>query len=273
MLSYAVHLHELWKPQNVDLIRSYYGKHCSFTPQSLIPVHIALRSRLIDTRYLDCNMALAVQLQQQYNDFLNNAPAAVQNPIVSAKDNFNANFDTSRVIKPGETLPVFTLPDATGKIVSSSDLLAKQPLLITFYRGEWCPFCNITLAALQKRHPEYLARGVQFVAISPELPNMSLSMTEKHDLEFPVLSDAGLKYARQLGIVFKQDESVREPFEIIGINLNERNGDNSFELPVPVTLLVGQDSIVRNVYLDPDFTKRLEPEVALSWIEDLKREH
>lgn len=214
-------------------------------------------------------MALAAQLTAQYNDFMVSAPPAIKDPIISAKSNFNVSFDQSRVIKPGDVLPNFALPDATGKITSSAELLAVCPLLITFYRGEWCPFCNLALLELEKYVPEYYKRGAQFVAISPELPDRSLSTIQKHNLGFPVLSDVSNAYARQLGIVFRQDEGLREPFRTLGIDLRERNGDDSFEVPVPITLLVARDGVVKNVYVDPDFTKRLEPETTLRWIDAL----
>jgi len=217
-------------------------------------------------------MALAAQLTAHYEAFTSSAAPAIKDPIIAAKTNFNATFDTFRVIKVGEALPAFSLPDATGKTMSSAPLLAKSPLLITFYRGEWCPFCNIALIELQKYVPEYHARGVQFIAISPELPNTSLTTTQKHNLDFPVLSDVRNVYARQLGIVFKQDDALREPFGALGIDLNARNGDDSFEVPVPITLLVGKEGVVRNVFVDPDFTKRLEPGAALDWIDALNEE-
>lgn len=218
------------------------------------------------------NMALAAQLKTQFDDFQASAPPAIKDPIIAAKSRFNASFDQSQVIKPGDRFPHFSLPDATGRTVSSTSLLAdSDSLLVTFYRGEWCPFCNLALVALQKQVPEYRKLGAQFVAISPELPNGSLTIVQKHNLDFPVLSDVGNSYARQLGIVFKQDESLRVPLETIGIDFKERNGDDSFEVPVPITLLVGKDGIVKNVYLDPDFTKRLEPETAVEWIEAVRQ--
>ena len=214
-------------------------------------------------------MALAAELSTQLHQFETTVPPQIKDPILKAKDDLAASFDSSMVIKAGETLPAFSLPDATGREISSSTLLATSPLLITFYRGGWCPYCNITLAALQKHVAEYKAKGVNFIAISPELPDVSLSTSEKLQLQFPVLSDVGLSYARKLGIVFKQDEAVREPFATVGIDLNMRNGDDSFELPVPVTLLVDTHGIVRNVFFDADFTKRLEPSTALEWIDTL----
>jgi peroxiredoxin len=216
-------------------------------------------------------MALATQLSNQYNDFTKSAPAAIKDPIIAAKTSFINTYDTSQVIKPGTRLPPFSLPSATGETVDSSTYLSSEtPLLITFYRGSWCPFCSLALNAHQSHLDTYKSHGVEFIAISPELPDTSLSAVEKAELKFPVLSDVGNAYARQLGIVFRQSESLRQPFETLGINLKERNGDDSFEVPVPVSLLVDGKGVVREVFAEPDFTKRLEPETAVQWIEKLE---
>jgi peroxiredoxin len=147
--------------------------------------------------------------------------------------------------------------------------LANGPLLITFYRGSWCPFCNLELNALQKQLDEFKARGVTLVAISPELPDTALSTIEKNDLKFQVLSDVGQKFARQLGIVWKMPDNLRPVFEKIGHDLVKRNGDDSFEVPIPATLLVDRKGVVRNAYIEPDYTKRAEPETLLEWINAL----
>lgn len=216
-------------------------------------------------------MALAVQLQNQVNN-LSQAPEAIRDPILQAKDDFNNSFNVSTVkVKVGDRLPPFRLPDATGKTVSSDELLqTHSSLLVTFYRGEWCPFCNLALAAHQENLPEYHARKTEFVAISPELPNNSLTLIEKSSLKFPVLSDLNLEYAKELGIVFRQAESVRPAFGQLGIDLDARNGNDSYQLPIPISLLVDSKGIIRNIFVHPDFTKRLEPAEALKWIDQLK---
>ncbi|TVY31883.1 hypothetical protein LSUB1_G008283, partial [Lachnellula subtilissima] len=153
--------------------------------------------------------------------------------------------------------------------ISSSTLLSKGPLLISFYRGSWCPYCNLALRALQKHLPALQAKNCTLVAISPELPDTSLSTVEKNELQFPVLSDVGNKLARQLGIVFEQPDELRAVFDGFGHDLKGRNGDDSFVVPVPTVLLVGKDGVVRNVHVEADYTKRLEPEVAAAWIDAL----
>ncbi|KAI9735793.1 MAG: hypothetical protein M1834_001257 [Cirrosporium novae-zelandiae] len=214
-------------------------------------------------------MSLATQLSAVTENF-QQAPASIKEPIMAATANFKASYKPASAIQVGDTLPEFCLSDALGKEVTSASLLAQGPLLITFYRGEWCPFCNLALAAMQKHLSEFKAKGVTLVAISPELPNQSLSTTEKNALKFPVLSDVGNKLAKQLGILFPQPDTLRPVFEMIGHDLKKRNGDDSFEVPVPATLLVDQTGVVRNTFVDPDYTKRLEPSVALEWINALQ---
>jgi len=214
-------------------------------------------------------MSLASDLSAVYDRFQKNAPPATVEVITAATTNFRSSFNPSSTIQAGDPLPAFHLSNALGQPVHSADLLAHGPLLISFYRGEWCPFCNLELRALQQNLDRFTARGVTLVAISPELPNQSLSTTEKHDLKFPVLSDVGNRLARELGIVFAQPESMRPVFRALGHDLRARNGDDSFEVPVPATLLVDREGVVRNVFVDADYTKRLEPETALEWVDAL----
>ena len=141
--------------------------------------------------------------------------------------------------------------------------------MISFYRGEWCPFCSLELRALQKHLSDFQSKGVTLVAITPELPDTSLTTTEKHDLKFPVLSDEGAKYARKLGIVFEQPESMRKVFEPAKIDWNARYGSDSLIVPVPATLLVDRNGKVRNIFVDANYHERLEPETALQWIDRL----
>ncbi|GAD93710.1 hypothetical protein NECHADRAFT_78070 [Paecilomyces variotii No. 5] len=211
---------------------------------------------------------LAPQLQKVEED-LATAPDNIKHPILHSKVDFAKEFELRSIIKVGRKLPDFKLPDANGDEVSSTDLLAQGPLLITFYRGGWCPFCNLALRALQKHLDDIKSHGANLVAISPELPDTSLTTAQKNELSFPVLSDIGLRFARKLGIVWKQPDTLRPVFEIFENDLKARNGDNSFEVPVPVTLLVGRDGIVRNVFAESDYAKRVEPQEVIYWLTQL----
>lgn len=208
------------------------------------------------------------KLDAIYERFTVNAPDSLKIPINAARAEL-ANFDTSKAINVGDKLPLFNLKNAVGEDQSSDRLLEKGPMVLTFYRGEWCPFCNIALAGFQEHWDEFKAKGVTVVAITPELPSGTLSVVEKHQLRFPVLTDLHNEYARQLGIVWKQPDSLRPVFENFEHDLPSRNGDDSFELPLPATLLVDGNGLVRNVYLEPDYVKRVEPASVLKWIDSL----
>ncbi|KAL2826719.1 redoxin domain-containing protein [Aspergillus cavernicola] len=211
-------------------------------------------------------MSLKAELDNAYASFQQAAPAAVIETFTTGIQDLHKTFDPSKAIQAGQTLPTFSLQDATGTPISSTTLLANGPLLISFYRGSWCPFCNLELRALQNHLPEFKAAGVTLVAISPQLPDSSLSMAEKNALEFPVLSDIGNSLARELGIVWTQPDSFKPILQGFQIDWKKSYGDESFEVPIPATILVDRDGVVRNVFLDPAYTARLEPGTALEWV-------
>ncbi|KAK3693252.1 thioredoxin-like protein [Podospora appendiculata] len=210
-------------------------------------------------------MSLESQLSALAEHYSKISPPELGNSI----HDIEASFDPKQSIQPGDVLPEFSLSDATGKTTSSTELLASGPLLITFYRGGWCPYCNLALGSLQARLGEFQTRGVTLVGISPELPNTSLSVSEKNELQFPVLSDPGNELARKLGLVWTMPGYLRPLFDQFGIDLKSRNGDDSFEVPIPANLLVDGKGIVRNVYANADYRRRLEPTEALAWIDAL----
>jgi len=183
------------------------------------------------------------------------------------RDLKSRNFgDTA--LKVGDHIPSFVLPDALGKMVSSSDLLVRGPLVICFYRGAWCPYCNLELRALQEALPDILELGAQLVAISPMTPDNSLSLAEKHSLEFPVLSDAGLKVASQFGLVYQWPLEVRSFMAKGGISLEKYNGDKSWKLPVAATYVTDHDGIVISA-VNPDWRERLDPIEIISALQKL----
>lgn len=214
-------------------------------------------------------MSLATECADVGDNFRKSAPPQIIEIVEKGSKDFKESYDPKSAIQVGQPLPTFQLKNAIGEEVKSTDLLAHGPLLISFYRGEWCPYCNLELAALQKNLDAFKAKGVTLVAISPELPNQSLSTQEKHGLKFPVLSDVGNVLARKLDILFAQPKTMATVFDAFHVDLKARNGDDSLEVPIPAVLLVDGEGIVRNTFVEPDHTKRLEPAVALEWIDAL----
>ena len=135
-------------------------------------------------------MNLALELKAVTENVRQQIPAEVFAAMEAATAKLAASDVTAQSLKPGSRMPDFKLPDATGQIVSSIDLRAKGPLLISFYRGHWCPYCNLELQALQARFTDIAAQGVSLVAISPETPVQSLTVQQKHELNFPILSES-----------------------------------------------------------------------------------
>jgi peroxiredoxin len=174
-------------------------------------------------------------------------------------------------LKTGQSAPDFTLPDAFGGEVSLKSLLSSGPVVISFYRGEWCPFCNIELRGLQKVLPKMQELGATLIAISPEKPDHGIVASEKNQLTFPVLSDFGNRVARQFGIVFQIGQEVKDFSKNVFKNdIAVRNGDDSYELPVPATYVIDPTGIVRFAHVDVDYmTGRAEPETVVAVLESI----
>lgn len=211
---------------------------------------------------------LNTELQQQIEAFQREAPPQIPPDSVATLRDTTEDLAKSgiaeRSLKVGDKVPDFTLPDAKGGTTKLSDLLKQGPVVISFYRGTWCPYCNLQLRAYQRRLPDLRALGASLVAVSPQTPDNSLSMAEKNQLEFDVLSDVGNAVARQFGLVFSLAEELRPIYEGMGIKLPNYNGDESYELPIPGTFVIGQDGTIRLAHVDADYTHRLEPAAIIA---------
>lgn len=163
------------------------------------------------------------------------------------------------VLQPGRTAPDFALPNADGEIVRSTELRGRGPLVVKFYRGSWCSYCNVEVRALMEVLGEIRALGGDMVAITPELPDEAAKMTAKHGLAFEVLSDVGNRVARQYGLVWTLPDQVRDFYGRIGLDLERSNGDDSWELPIPGNFVVAPDGTLLDVFADPDYRVRQEP--------------
>ncbi|WIY01004.1 peroxiredoxin-like family protein [Amycolatopsis mongoliensis] len=163
----------------------------------------------------------------------------------------------------GEPVPRFTLPDALGRPIAIGELLHRGPVVLSFYRGGWCPYCNLELRALEGVLAEITSLGAPLVAISPELPDSSLSTAEKNALTFPVLSDHGNLVARRFRIVHAIAPSVVAYQLRNGNDVAAYNGARSAEVPLPATYVIDADGRIRFASVDADYTRRAEPAEVL----------
>lgn len=162
-------------------------------------------------------------------------------------------------IEIGERAPSFTLPNAVGKPVSLDDRLADGPVVVVFYRGAWCPYCDLHLRALQDSLGDIEERGASLVAISPQGPDASLSFAERLVLDFDVLSDLDQAVSKAWRLQFELPEALREVYRTMGMALDDHNADGSWNLPVPATFVLDRSGVVRARHVDPNYVKRMAP--------------
>src|SRR5437879_2393365 len=164
----------------------------------------------------------------------------------------------------GQKAPDFTLPIATAGEGALSSLLKKGPVVLSCYRGEWCPFCNLELRAYQQALPEMEALGAAFVAVSPEKPEFAQLLADKQKLTCPVLTDHENLIGRKYGLVYQMNSEVKAIALNFGNDISKRNGSHKWELPVPGTFVIDTKGVVRFAQVDPNFmTGRANPEAVL----------
>lgn len=208
---------------------------------------------------------LADELNKRKANFEKSAPEEKQRIYA---DGLKATQDSkvvSNALQVGDTAIDFILPNAAGEKVRLFDALKKGPVILMWYRGGWCPYCNLTLHHMQEALPEFKKYGANLMAVSPELPDSSISTKEKHDLKFEVLSDVGNEVARTYKVVFKLTEDVAKKYEG-GFGLSKYNGDNSAELPLAATFIIGQDGVIKYTFLDADYRNRAEPHDLIDFL-------
>jgi peroxiredoxin len=207
----------------------------------------------LDTRPLREILAERQQLIAKY------VPAETQTIHAQAVAELKRRHLVAGILPVGAKTPEFELPDHDGKVVSSSDLLAKGRLVLCFIRGRWCPFCVGQMEAMNLVLPQIVQAGASLVAISPQTVKQSFFMHDQHKLRFPLLSDAGNKIARQFRLTYRVPASQEAIYRRAFVNLPFANGDESWELPIPATFVFDRDSTVLYASANEDYTERPEP--------------
>ena len=199
------------------------------------------------------------------------APPEVVAVLHRITDELIASGQAGRSLHAGDRAPAFTLPDPDGKLVSSQDLLAKGPLVLTFYRGVWCPYCNLDLQALEEVRTEIEARGAFLVAVSQQTAANSRKAQRTNKLGFPIVGDKNGELAAKFGIRWHLPDDVQAVHKQLGADLVAFNGEDSWILPMPARYVIGQDGVIAYAEVNPDYTRRPEPSDVFAVLDQLNR--
>jgi peroxiredoxin len=170
--------------------------------------------------------------------------------------------------RPGDVMPPFLLPSQNGRLVALEALLENGPVVISFNRGQWCPYCRINADALAKLQHEIAPLAAQIVAITPNVEQFNAELREASNATFPILTDLDNGYALQLNLAFRVPDEKREAMTASGWNIAPFQGSDAWMLPVPATFVVGRDGIVRARFIDPDYRKRMATDDIVSALEE-----
>ena len=214
---------------------------------------------------------LAMELSEVENKFREEngaAAAAIFTDFIGEMDPADIKL---HALKIGDRAPDFTLKNALGRSITLSAEINRGPVILTWYRGGWCPYCNLALAYLQRFLPQFRQAGAELIAITPEKPDETLTTKEKHDLEFEVLTDEGNKVARLYGGVHKLNTEVKDFYRDRGV-LAHYEGDVQ-EFPVPATYIISPEGIVLYAFVEADYRQRAEPLFIIGVIRQYQKLH
>lgn len=210
-------------------------------------------------------MKLSEKLTSLTNESGKKMPDEIKELFAKATQDLKISKIEENALKVGDKAPSFKLKNAYGKEIDSAKLLENGPLVINFYRGKWCPYCNLELQEYIANLDKIENLGANFVAISPELPDETFSET----MPFEVLSDLENKVANEFKLVFEVDKDVEKVYKSFGINLEQSNGDNNHKLPMPATYVIDANRKIVLAFVNVDYTKRLDIEDILNKLKEI----
>lgn len=212
---------------------------------------------------------LAEQTRALTEQFLGQVPAEVQRTIADAFAEIMESEIAADAKNVGDRAPYFQLPSTSGKHLALSDALAKGPVVLSFYRGGWCPYCNLEFKALHAHLPRIRELGAELIAVAPESAEHTAQTRSNNALDFELLSDHGNKVTRDYGLLMHVPERMRPLYEQWGLDVPAHNGDDSYELPVPATYVIDRDGNIIAAYVERDYTRRMEPADIVAVLETL----
>ncbi|MBY0250255.1 MAG: AhpC/TSA family protein [Methylobacterium organophilum] len=175
-------------------------------------------------------------------------------------------------VKVGDVAPEFLLPDSSGRLHSSEQLRRDGPLVVSFFRGGWCPFCTAELRALQAAKAEFDDLGAQLVVITPETRDFPRRLRQDHSLDLKVLSDIDYGVAISYGVLFRVPDETKTHYSGLGLDFGARHGSSIWMLPIPATYVIDREGYIRSAFVEPDFTIRQEPAEIIAAVRALAAE-
>lgn len=216
-------------------------------------------------------MSLQDRLDAFKADFeTNKAPSEAVAIFHKSTADLIASGQAERALKAGDRAPAFQLPDANGNRVSSAELLASGPLVVTFYRGVWCPYCNMDLQAIEEAAEEIRSRGAALVAISQQTPTNNAKAQRDHRLSFPVLADRGGEVAAAFGLRWSLPDDLKKVMMSFRVDLALFNGESSWTLPMPARYVIAADGVIAYAEVNADYTRRPDPSEVLPTLDRLR---
>ncbi|HAI74886.1 MAG TPA: alkyl hydroperoxide reductase [Microscillaceae bacterium] len=220
-------------------------------------------------------MQTTTQYLQSFLDTLKDFSSKVSAEFLTKDSNFfGKELKEAEVkdhcLKVGDKIPFFRLHNHQNQLLFSDELLDKRWLVLVFYRGAWCPFCNLYLNYLQKSLTQIENVPAHLVAISPQTPDNSAKIKKDNNLTFDVLSDLGSEVAKQFRLVFTVPEYLNDVYMRNGVDIQYFNGQGKLELPMPATYIIDKQGIICYAYVEYDYTRRMDPKEIIQFITEYK---
>lgn len=208
-------------------------------------------------------MTLEQQLTQMREATMAKMPESIIKVFLNSLEEIRNDKLRERALQVGDHIPEGLLKDSTGNTVSLQSLHTSEFLVLNFYRGGWCPYCNMELRAYESLKDEFAALGVNIVAISAEVTALAAQTTTKNAISFPILTDTNAALMKRIGIVFQLDEATKREYGNFGVHLDKIQGNDEFELPVPAVYVVNRAMEIVFCHFEEDYMTRLEPSELL----------
>ena len=215
---------------------------------------------------------LAEDLDRFVKRYIETTPDNVQQDYSKSIDELRDSGILENALSVGDVAPEFRLPNAIGTEISLYDFLQGGPVVIIWYRGGWCPYCNLQLQHIQKKLKDINMAGGQVIAISPELPDKTMTTKERHSLEFQVLSDVNNKVADSFRLAYTVPDYVVDHYDL-SITLNEHNGNEAKRLPLAATYIIDKTGVIEYAFLDADYKNRASPDEIITILKELRQNY